>query len=68
MDAILQDCGLLEKYQKIFIQEGITLERFGKLAQSNNHGVFSSAFMEKCQLTCGDFIDLICSWERYNKE
>lgn len=45
----------------------MTLERFEKLAKMNQ-GLFASAVLDKCEMTCGDFIDLVCAWERSTKE
>ncbi|CDW88729.1 UNKNOWN [Stylonychia lemnae] len=64
MDILLKDCDLYHKYHQTFESQGITIERFEKLSKLNQT-TFASAIMERCQMTCGDFIDLICSWESY---
>ena len=62
MDALLKNCGLYDKYRKTFDQEGLTLERFEKLI-SLNHSLIMTQFLDKCQMTCGEFIDLMACWE-----
>lgn len=62
MDDLLKVCGLYDKYGESFKQEGITLERFEKLLLLNHSSVMTQ-ILDKCQMTCGEFIDLMAYWE-----
>jgi hypothetical protein len=33
-----------------------------------NQSAFASALMEKCQMNCGDFIDIITTWEKMQQK
>eukprot|EP00347_Sterkiella_histriomuscorum_P009723 403340129 len=63
MSDLLRQCNLHTRFTKVFQDQGITIERFDKLAKLNQTG-FASMIMEKCEMTCGDLIDLICTWEQ----
>ena len=54
----------MTKYVDVFLKEGVTMERFEKLMKIN-HGSFATMMlMERCHMSCGDFIDLVSHWER----
>lgn len=63
MEQLLEKCGLKAKYLEVFQAEGITLERFEKMATMGTTS-FTTALLEKCKMSCGDFIDLVTTWER----
>lgn len=47
MEQLLDKCGLKDRYLEVFETEGITIERFEKMAnlQSSN---FTTALLERC--------------------
>ena len=66
MEQLLFECGMKDKYSAVFEKEGITLDRFEKLMKLNKTSfTTASTIMEKCTMNCGDFIELVASWEKY---
>ena len=64
MDDLLRACDLYDKYHSIFTEQGLTIDRFEKLSKLNQTS-FANTVMERCKMTCGDFIELICEFERH---
>ena len=58
METLLDKCGLKDKYNEKFQKEGMTIERFEKV-QLLNQGSFTQTFLEKMNMTCGDYIQLL---------
>lgn len=65
MMELLKLCNLDHKYGAVFQQQGITLDRFDRLSKLSSSTSLSQMIIEKCEMTCGDLIDLICTWEHY---
>lgn len=58
IESLLGKCGLSDKYLDKFKSEGMTIDRFEKVA-SLNAGSFLPVFLEKMNMTCGDYILLM---------
>lgn len=58
IDTLLEKCYLKDKYLHKFQQEGVTLERFEQVS-SLSQGAFIQVFLDKMNMTCGDYICLM---------
>lgn len=38
------------------------MERFDKLSKINQ-SAFATMVIDRCNMNCGDFIELVCAWE-----
>ena len=64
MEALLEVCGVKEKYEQNVKREKLTLENFSKLLEMDQSGL-TSTLLKRCKMSCGDFIELTKAYETY---
>ena len=64
MEALLDICGVREKYEQTVKREKLTLENFAKLLEMDQSGL-TSTLLKRCKMTCGDFIELTKAYEAH---
>ena len=64
MEALLDICGVREKYEQALKRERLTLDLFEKLLEMDQSGL-TCTLLKRCKMNCGDFIELTKAYEAH---
>ena len=64
MEALLDICGVRDKYEEKLKREGMTLENFAKLLEMDYRGL-TSTLLKRCKMNCGDFIEITYAYKAH---
>ena len=64
MEALLDICGVRDKYEEKVKQEKLTLETFAKFLEMDSRGL-TTTLLKRCKMSCGDFIELVMAYEAH---
>lgn len=64
IEDLLQVANLKIKYEHVVLREKLNLSSFIKLVEMDQSGL-TSTFLKRCKMSCGDFTELVVTYERY---